>query len=257
MENVFTDLNAAAPVETPAPANTARKEKIAAMKEALKATITEDPSFTQKLHSLSESLEVVNTLGFGDSGNIVVDKTKVDGRALAVTSAIVGYKVKNIGSEPVKYTTEVFAQDETGKYVGTKQDAFIAPGGTADLTRQYMTMLCAIPEISFQLANGKVIRGSGARGQKSLQAELEAYYFSFNKDEDGNKPRVNDDDVKLNVGEKVGGQWVVKPEYVDAFGFLNNPKEGGRGRRKSAGSKYNAQDMAANYINRLIQTSEI
>lgn len=257
MENVFSNLDTAAPVETEKPANAARKEKIAAMKEAIKTTISEDPTFVQKLRSLSDSIEVVNTLGFGDSGNIVVDRTKTDERSLAVTSAIVGYRVRNLGSEPIKYTTEIYAQDETGKYVGTKQEMFLAPGATADLTRQYMTMLAAIPEISFQLANGKIIRGSGAKGEKSLKAELEAYYFSFNKDENGVKLQVNDDSVKLNVGEKVNGKWVVKPEFVETFGFLNNPKEGRRGGRKSSGEKYNAQDMAANYINRLIKSAEM
>ena len=258
MDNVFTNLDTTAPaVETEKPAQNKRKEKIAAMKEAIKTTISEDPTFVQKLRSLSDSIEVVNTLGFGDSGNIVVDKTKKDGRALTVTSAIVGYRIRNIGEEPVKYITEVHAQDETGKFVGTKQEMFLAPGATADLTRQYMTMFCAQPEISFQVANGKIIRGSGAKGEKSLKAELEAYYFSFNKQEDGNKLQVNDDSVKLNVGEKVNGKWVVKPEFVETFGFLNNPKEGRRGGRKSSGEKYNAQDMAANYINRLIQASEM
>ena len=77
MDNVFTNLDTTAPaVETEKPARNKRKEKIAAMKEAIKTTISEDPTFVQKLRSLTNSIEVVNTLGFGDSGNIVVDKTR-------------------------------------------------------------------------------------------------------------------------------------------------------------------------------------
>lgn len=260
MESVFTNLEdqevQTAEVKTTEAAKTGRKEKIEAMREAIKTTIAEDPTFTEKVRSLTDDLEVVNTLGFGDSGNIVVDRTKEE-RTLKPTSAIVGYKLRNNGDEPIKYVTEVYAPDESGKWVGTKQEKFIEPGGMADLTRQYMTMLCAIPEISFQLSNGKIIRGAGAKGETSVKDELEAYYFAFNKQEDGTKLQVNDDEVKLNIAEKVDGGWVVKAEYQEAFGFLNNPKEAKGGRRKSSKSKYNAQDMAANYINRLIQNQEV
>ena len=263
MENVFNTLEETpeVKVEVEAPQNdarTARKEKIKVMEEALKTTIAEDPNFLEKKSSLSEALEVINTLGFGDSGGIVVDKTKSDGRALAQVSATVGYKVRNNGTEPIKYKTEIFAQDETGKFVGTVTEKVLSAGEEADLTRQYMTMIAAAPEFSFQLANGKIVRGSGARGDKSLKAELEAHYFKFDKTEDGETIQVHDDSIKLNVGEEVGGKWVVKPEYAEAFGYLNNPKEatGGR-RRKSAGKQYNAQEIAANYINRLIQDQSL
>lgn len=260
MENVFANLDevkeeVTTEVTTEAPKND-KKKKVQAMKEAIKTTISEDETFVQKLRALSDSIEVVNTLGFGEGGNIVVDKTKAE-RTIITTSAIVGYRISNIGDEPIKYITELYSQDENGKYVGTKKEMVLAPGETTELTRQYMTMLAAIPEISFQLANGKITRGAGAKGDKSIKAELEAYYFKFDKDENGYKPQVNDDSVKLNVGEKVDGTWVVKPEFVEIFGFLNNPKESSRGKRKSKGETYNAQDMAANYVNRLIQKGEM
>lgn len=259
MDNIFNNIPdsgvAAAPAAT-TPAQDAKKEKINAMKESLRQTINNDPTFMDRLRKLSNSVEVVNSLGFGDSGNIIVDKaasTKED-RKLAVTSAIVGYRIANVGDEPIKYTTEVWAPDESGKYVATKAEKVLVPGGFADLTRQYMTMFCAQPEISFSLLNGKIIKGSGSKGDKSPKAELESYYFSFNKDENGTKKNVNDDDIKLNVGEKVGDKWQVKAEFVETFGFLNNPKETGRaGRKSGSGERFSAQDVAANFVWKMIQ----
>lgn len=260
MENIFNNVPGNGVVDSGAtvstPANDAKKERVKMMTEAMKQTLNSDPGFKDRLRKLSSSVEVINSLGFGDSGNIIVDKksSTKDNRTLAVTSAIVGYRISNIGDTPIKYVTEVWSQGEDGKYVPTKTEKVLAPGGYADLTRQYMTMFCAQPEISFQLANGKIIKGSGSKGDRDLKAELEAHYFAFAKDADGNKRQINDDDVKLNVGEKVGDKWQVKAEFVETFGYLNNPKEGGRsGRRASSGDKFNAQDIAANYVYRMMQ----
>ena len=263
MDNLFngipeTGVNTAPAATTPT--QDAKKEKIAAMKESLRQTVASDPTFMDRLRRLSSSVQVVNSLGFGDSGNIIVDKgaSTKDDRKLAVTSAIVGYRIANVGEEPIKYTTEVWAQDESGKYVPTRSEKVLVPGATADLTRQYMTMFCAQPEISFSLLNGKIIKGSGSKGDKGIKAELESYYFSFNKDENGTKKNVNDDDVKLNVGEKVGDKWVVKAEFVETFGFLNNPKETGRaGRRAGSGERFSAQDVAANYVCKMLQNENM
>ena len=254
MENLFTDLNegSVSTEATPAVDNSAKKEKIEVMKAALKETVLSDPTFNAKLRSLSGALEVINTLGFGDSGNIVVDKAKStkDDKELVVTSQIIGYRFKNIGKTPVKYRTETWAQGADGKFVATNTEKTLAPGATCDLSRQFTTMFCAQPEISFQLANGKIIKGS--KGNKSIKDELESYYFKFNKGENGETKQVNDDSIKLNVGQKVGDKWVVKPEFVEAFGFLNNPKDNAKGGRKGTGDKYNAQDLAANFVNKLI-----
>lgn len=260
MNNIFTDLNVGtgvvAPVEEVTASNDDKKQKVAVMKQALKETLAQDPEYKEKIGRLSNSVAVVNSLGFGEKGNIIVDKSKKkedgDARDLVVTSQIVGYKVENIGTEPIKYQTETWAQGEDGKFVPSKTEKTLAPGQTADFTRQYMTMFCAQPEISFQLANGKIIKGSNKN--KGIKAELESYYFRFDKEEDGTKKQVNDDSIKLNVGEKdAEGKWVVKPEYVETFGFLNNPEEGKKGgRTKGEGSKFSAQDLAANYIHRLI-----
>lgn len=251
MDAIFGQ-EATAPVAADAVDTAARKEKVAAMKASLKETVQTSPDFATKLRRLSNSIKVVNTLGYGKGGNIVVDKkASGDARVLKPTSAICGYKLENIGTEVIEYTTEVFTQDETGKFVGQVVKKQWAPGETINLTRQYTTMLCSMPEISFTLANGKIV-SSSKKNAKSLKEELAAYYFAFNKDEDGKTPQVNDDEVKLSVDDADGK---VKPEYVEAFGFLNNPKEGRAARTK--GAKYTTQDLAANYIHKLLEEQGI
>lgn len=251
MDAIFGQ-EAIAPVAADAVDTAARKEKVAAMKASLKETVQTSPDFASKLRRLSNSIKVVNTLGYGKGGNIVVDKkASGDARVLKPTSAICGYKLENIGTEVIEYTTEVFSQDETGKFVGQVVKKQWAPGETINLTRQYTTMLCSMPEISFTLANGKIV-SSSKKNAKSLKEELAAYYFAFNKSEDGTTPQVNDDEVKLSVDDADGK---VKPEYVETFGYLNNPKEGRAARTK--GAKYTTQDLAANYIHKLLEEQGI
>lgn len=251
MDQIF-GATEVAPVEATAVESAEKKQKVTAMKQALKETVSQDAQFGEKLRRLSGSLMVVNTLGAGKDGNIIVDKnSKAEGRQLKATSQIVGYVVKNIGSEAMEYVTEVWAQDETGKYVPSQVTKTLNPGETACLTRQFMTMFCAKPEISFTLANGKIV-SSSKKNAKTFKEELAAFYFSFNKSEDGTKIQVNDDEVKLAVDDENGK---VKPEYVETFGYLNNPKEGRQARQK--GQKFTTQDLAANYINKMLESQGI
>jgi len=246
MDAIFDNNNAPAP-EAPK-TDSARKEKVQAMKAALKETVATTPDFADKLRKLSGSIEVVNTLGYGKGGNIVVDKaaSTANDRVLKQTSAICGYRIKNIGNEAIKYTTEVWAKDASGKYVAQTVEKSFAPGQTIDLTRQFMTMFCAQPEISFTLANGKIVSGS-KRKPRDIKEELESYYFTFNKNEDGSSIQVNDDEVKLSIDN----DGVVLPEFEETFGFFNNPKEGRA--PKAKGSKFTTQDLAANYVTTLLK----
>ncbi len=236
-----------------------KNQKLKEMSALLKETINADPTYVQKLKSLSNSVIVLNTLGYGEGGNIIVDEATKnlpkEERKLVTTSQIVGYRVQNVGNTPIKYNTEEFAKNEEGVFVGTRVEKTLAPGATADLTRKYMTIFCATPEISFQLGNGKIVRGSGAVKDNDIEGELEAHYFSFSD----KTVKVNSDTIKLNVAAKKKGadgqpKWIVKPEFEKAFGYLNNAKAPGkRGRSASNGPKFNAQDAAANFINRLMQ----
>ena len=55
--------------------------------------------------------------------------------------------------------------------------------------------------------------------------------------------------VKGNDGSK---KWIVKPEFEKTFGYLNNEKSSAKKGRASSGNKFTTQDLAANYINRLL-----
>jgi hypothetical protein len=244
MESTFNGIEAT--VDTK---KAEKKEFFDSLKKDLKAKISSDPDYVQKLQSLSNSIKVVNTLGAGVGGNIILDKTaeaQPGKRALKTVSAIVGYKIANIGTEPITYQTEVWTQGEDGKYVGQTVEKTLEPNGTAVLTRKFMTVLCSRPEISFTLANGKIIASVRTKG-KDLDAILNGPYFQFYDD-----TQVNDDKVKLSVDtEGPNGTRVVKPEFVEAFGYLNNPKEK-KGGSKEAKAQVTIQDMMANYVNTLL-----
>jgi hypothetical protein len=226
--------------------NDAKKEKSRIMKAALKETIQSDPTYKETLRRLSDSVRVVNTLGYGSKGNVVVDKTKQD-RTLKEIAKIVGYAIENTGSEAISYTTEEFVKNEAGIYVGTVVDKTLTPGEVAYLTRKYMTVFCSKPEISFTLTNGKIV-ASSRKGSKTIDDELESFFFQFNKEEDGTHLEVNDDTVKLSIDE----EGVIKEEYESTFGYLANPKAP-KAPKDNTGKDFTTQDLCANYIQSLIK----
>lgn len=240
--------------------------------ELFRQTVAEDPTIMQRLNSLSDNVAVVNTLGFGEGGSLIQKepapgeevKYDEDGkpiRELVPTAKIVGYAIQNVGDTPINYVTEEFAKNEQGIFVGQKVEKVLAPGEKAALSRKYMTIFCSRPEVAFTLKNGKIVRKRPKQSGKAqaLDAYLESHYFIFS---DPNL-KVNSDTVKINIGVKkktADGtvKWVVKPEFEKTFGYLNNPKAAGtRGRGKSAGTKITPQQLAANYINKLLQESGV
>jgi len=235
-----------------------KKARIDAMKKDFEQAVLNDTTLLDRKGIYSDALEVVNSLGWGDKGNIVLNPDETSEERLLPVSKNVGYRVINNGDDAIQYQTEVWAYDEqAGKFIGTPVTKVIAPGQTADLSRMYMTMFAARPEVSFRFANGIVVKGSGSKAAKTgLKGELETYHFRFEKDEAGEKKQINDDSVKLNVGEKIGGKWVVKQQFQEVFGFLNNDKE----ETKTAKAKkltYTAQDLAAHYVRKLMKDAGI
>lgn len=234
----------------------AKAEKIAAMKQALKTAMEQDPTLASKFRTASDTIEVVNTLGYGDGGNIVVDKAAkqnaaakgAEDRKLVPTSKIVGYKVRNCGTEPISYDAEIWTKGADGIYTSSTETRTMQPGQVVNMTRVTLTLLTCRPEFDFTLRNGKIVSSSASSkaGKGDIQAELARYYFSFNSEE---KKEVNGDDVKLRIDD--GG--TVLPEYAEVFGFLNNPKPSKKASRKGAGSNVTVQDMAANYVRMLLE----
>lgn len=235
-----------------------QRATVEAWKKSMDKALQENPNLVSQINRLSDSLEVEKCLGYGDSGNIRVAgyHTSEDGkkeRNLVKTSKIVGYRVRNVGTEPIPYTTEVWTKDENGVYVGSRVQKVMAPGATADLPREFMTMLCTAPEFSFQLKNGRIVRGAGASSKNNIKAELRAHYFTFNRSEG---VQVNQDDVKMNVGEidPATGKWHVLPEFQESFGFLENaPEAKGHTTRKAAGTKFSVTTMGANYLYQMLK----
>jgi len=258
MDNIFStlgDVEQQVEVKSSKAGND-KKEQLEELKEAFKQTIATNPEFLNSLNKLSNSVEVVNTLGFGEGGNFILNKEESakGKREFIVVSYIVGYRIKNIGSVPIEYKTSEWSKDASGRYVEAKVVKTLYPGETADLSRKYMSMLASRPEFSFQFANGKLtIKGINSLKSKNVNDILEGFYFRFNKELN---LQVNDDAIKLNVGEKINDTWVVKPEFETVFGYLNNPKEE-KERTRKASPKFTAQDLVAHYVNKLISESNL
>ena len=149
-----------------------------------------------------------------------------------------------IGSEPISYTTEEFTKGADGIFVGNVVEKTIAPGQTVNISRKYLAVLTSQPEFSFTLSNGKIV--SPKRNFSNINDHLSAHYFKFDDD-----TKVNDDSVKVSID----ADGVVKPEFQDVFGYLNNPRQG-RAKRQP-GQKFTTQDLAANFVQKLIKEQGI
>jgi hypothetical protein len=239
----------------------AKAARKAALQAALQKTLNENGQEYLKIKGTnSANVQVVNVLGFGEDGGLiqVSKKGDKDGRKVAPSPKNVGYAVQNIGNAPIPYSTEEFVQDAEGKYVGTVVRKEIAPGEIINISRKYMTLLCADPTISNKLANGKLVKtsagGKAVPGAVNIDAELESYTFVFND----KNISVNDESVKIQIGTPVEGpdgkkKYVVADKYVSTFGFLNNATE--KVAKQSTGKQFDSQDVAANYIYRLAKES--
>lgn len=258
MEATFAAMENDVPVvadDKDAARKAAHKEKIGRMKAAFEKATMSDPGFIDKLHASSEGIRMVHTLCFGNKGGIVVatDETgkQKEGRPLETTGGIVGYIFRNETDHTLPYITEEFTMDAEGIYRGTKIERQAAPGEEFMLSRAYTTRFAAEPEISFQFANGKLVRGSSGR-DGNIQAELAAYYFVFERDSNQN---VHADDVKIDMSmpdPSNSDRLLIKPEYAATFGYLQNPTDKKVGGRKPGGKKFAAQDYAAAYIREMV-----
>ena len=224
MEDIFGGA-ASAPAEAPVAESSEtskdrKRQKLSQWKDAMKLTIAQDETYLAKRGTLSSSLKVVNTLGYGAAGNILLDKEatkKTGSRVVKGTSKIVGYLIENCGTEPLTYETEVWTKGENGLFEARSVTKTLAPGQQAAISRKWLTALTAKPEFSFVLANGKIVSSSSNTEGKGIDAILEAHYFVFSKE---TGLEVNDDAIKNSIDVDN----VVKPEYEEVFGYLNNPK---------------------------------
>ena len=261
MEQAFQQLGAenAAPVETGVEAPKATKksnEEDKALVANLKNTVNTDASYVEAHGKLSGAIEVVNTLGFSDTGDQIHDKAaseKAGKRVLAPVGRIVGYIVKNNSSEAIPYTTYNCTPkaDGTG-YDAVEVQATLAPGKPAILSKRHLIQMACKPEISFQLANANLKK---APNQKIVGASLEGiedkFSLAFNKNEDGSSISVHNAKVKKQIGEKDGDKWHVKKEYAQVLGFVENEKPVKERATRTAGPKYSSRDAQSLYVAQL------
>lgn len=243
-------------------ASNSKKQAMQMYEDAMKQTLREDVNkeFIQIKGSMSAALEVVNVLSYTDSGNFVevqkADKEKGIPRQTATMSQNVGLRILNKSDRAIPYKVEVFTSIN-GKLEPQIVDREIAPGAFADIPTKWATHLASKPEFSNKFANGFMKRAGKPVQVKPdmtsadiLMAELEKYHFEYNKDMG---LTVNDDAVKLQIGKKVKDaegkeKWVVQDEFKEVFAYLEVGKRGLTGEKRT---KFDSQDLAANYINRL------
>jgi hypothetical protein len=255
IDNVFENATIEADSSKEDARKAAKKEKNKEIRDSFAKTLAEDPTLPERSGKLSNAVSVVAILGsYKGSGNIkVAEGSTKENRVLEATSATVGYAIKYEGDAPLTYLTEKFTQDPTtGEYVGQVVKATAQPGEVINLSRKYATMFTSIPEIGFTLANG-IFHASSKKitASTSLDDELLSYYFRFSD----NSKSVNDDDVKVLIED---GEGNIKPEYVDTFGYLNNPKKKKvRGSKEKTSAKFTAQEMCAAYIQRALKDNGV
>lgn len=230
-----------------------KKELNRKKKEDLLNKIKADPTYSEQVFTKQDNLEVINALAHPNVSSIVrgEDKVQEDGstkRGIEQAIGIVGYKVKNIGDEPVKYTTCVYTKDADGKYEGKEVSRTVEPGETFDIAKKYLTIMLSYPEYSMGVKNGALRRGPATATDS--ESEFNAYYFKPYDD----TIKVNSDEFKLNIGVKGADDvWGIKPEYEETFGFVLNTEKKKGGKRSSAGGpSVTNQQIAANYIQSLL-----
>lgn len=217
------------------------KPSASSFKQTYARFLASHPDVEAKRGSLSSSLEVVNSLGFGpDNGNIIVDEelTKTSGkRKVKGVTKIVGYTVKNVSKAPINLVTEKYAQDGNGVYVGTTTIVTVAPNETIDLARKYVGLNAVRPEFGEVFSNGIVVfRTKSQITDLELNKLLNSTSFRFDPKLN---LKINDDSIKIQIGEKVDDKWVVTKDYVETFGFLMNEEvktsSSSKGKDKSKG----------------------
>lgn len=250
--NMPTDGEQQAPVqvetEAKAKKSSNKKELMAKFQQAVQA----DPTMMEKLHSKSGDLMVTKTLSSKTIDNLIKDKTVTDERKLVRVDGLCGYRLKNIGQEPITYMTEVYTKDANGIYTGEVVEKTAAPGEEFDLARKYMTLLTCKPEYSFTLANGIMKGGTSTEKCRTNDERLEKPHFAFSADENGVVVSVHDDSVKVPVEDANGN---ILPEFEATFGYLCNPVVNAGGGRKSGSNKrsVSTQELTANYFRMLVE----
>lgn len=226
-----------------------RKQNLAVWKAAFDEAEKETGgAIKEQLSTRSNDIEVTNALTFGEP-KYIVRKTD-NGDVKEPVPNIVGYKVKNVSNEPIAcYTTKCDLVD--GVYVKTPVAITIEPGQTADLRKVDFVTLLSAPEFSFTAANGKLTtrRYTGSNAE-DLETFLEKHNFLPTNCKVG--------DMIIGISTNIDGADVIIPQYKDVFAYLENKTEKkARGGKKENKEAVSAQELAANYVRRLIASPAV
>lgn len=258
--------------ETPAHAKNADVATYDNLKAQFMKLYVTDESFRDAINNpRSEDIECIGVIAYGDKGgmqNKGKEKKDKDGKhGVFNTSDIVGYRLKNVGNSPITYRTFKSAKREDGTWQRDIVSAVAQPGDEMVLPKWAVTELMARIEYSFRGKNFKLATRGISRfvaagvpvGDEELINRLSKWYVLM----DTGNFSVQDDKYKKNISvpeedEATGvKKWVVV-EYVDTFGYLNDPsynKKSGSRKRRSTKQKVSKQSAAANYIRELIAKS--
>jgi hypothetical protein len=131
---------------------------------------------------------------------------------------IVGYKIKNESDKPVAIHSMKYTGEGPGKYVGTPEEIELAPGQELAVSKRTIGASFVAPEFGSYLANGK-INFNSKKENATAEELLAAAEFVFKKD---SGKTLTDTDLTIFVDIPEDNKFVLKPEFVETFGFLAN-----------------------------------
>lgn len=269
LDNVPAARSEGAPAAGGAVGETRGKAAADKMVRDFTQALETNPNMKNNVSRLSDNVEISNVCYYSDKGGLVqTQKKTVDANGkevahkVAPAPEIVGYIIRNVGKEPIKYSDMVYKADPKGIFQGTLTQKTLAPGKSAAISKFYLTVLGISEEFSFVFRNGKIRRGSGKTQNNDWNSLVGIHYFTFSD----KGVSVNSDDIKVSIATRkevkrangsIESTWVVKPEYIETFGYLNNPSEKmAREKKKSADNKNLSYQSAAYFMRQMVEASK-
>lgn len=186
----------------------------------------------KKIGSKSNNLIVVKTYGYEEPGvvpqGLYAPRSRKAMGAKTVrekaryTSAVIGYKIRNVGNEVIRYGTEVFSRDnETGEVRSNQQIEYreLHPGEEVILTRKFLGLLALMPEYNLTLGNGHLSIKKYTAG--TVDQHLENMYFTYAKEPNALVSRsvhTTKEDIYTPVIDRGFERNRVKDEFISVFG---------------------------------------
>ncbi len=128
---------------------------------------------------------------------------------------VLGYKIRNIGSQDIYYTRITATEDHT------KTKEILKPLEEVCVNRAELTYLCTTTNIGVKLANGKVVASSKKKDRTEFE-RLSSFYFTFDKEI--KEPVANKDLVRQYIGRfpseddiRLDIRTFLEPEIINKY----------------------------------------